>query len=136
MQQHADGGRLGLGITLRIAAALLARLGQARPAAVLSGAAAANFAPVGDIFPDERLDMDQALLPAREALGEAAYGGRTPKSSVTWRDMLAVAVQPKRTPGPRGGAHQPSRHLGAGAACRSCGRRQRLVLVPALPGRL
>ena len=71
VQQHADGSRLGLGITLRIAAALLARLGQAEPAAVLSGAAAANFAPVGDIF---RLDMDQGLLPAREALGEAAYG--------------------------------------------------------------
>jgi predicted ATPase/class 3 adenylate cyclase len=74
VQQHGDGSRLGLGITLRIAAALLAGLGQAEPAAVLSGAAAANFAPVGDIFPDERLDMDQGLLPAREALGEAAYG--------------------------------------------------------------
>ena len=74
VQQHADGGRLGLGITLQIAAALLARLGQAEPAAVLSGAATANFAPVGDIFPDERPDMDQGLLPAREALGGAAYG--------------------------------------------------------------
>ena len=74
MQQHADGSRLGLGVTLRIAAALLAGLGQAEPAAVLSGAATANFAPVGDIYPDERLDMDQGLLPVREALGEAARG--------------------------------------------------------------
>ncbi len=73
MQQHADGSRLGLGVTLRIAAALLAGLGQAEPAAVLSGAATANFAPVGDIYPDERPDMDQGLRPAREALGEAAY---------------------------------------------------------------
>ncbi len=52
--------------------------------------------------------------------------GRTPKSSVTCRDMLAVAVQPKRAPGPLGGAHQPSRSPRRGR-CLACSRRQRLM---------
>ena len=34
---------------------------------------------------------------------------RDPRSSATCRGMLTVAVRPKRTPGPLGGEHQPSR---------------------------
>ena len=43
VQQHGDGNRLWLGITLQRAAAVLARLGEAEPAAVLAGAVSAPF---------------------------------------------------------------------------------------------
>jgi predicted ATPase/class 3 adenylate cyclase len=73
-QQHQDGNRLGLGVTLQRAAAVLARLGEPEPAAVLSGAVLHHFAlSVANIHRDERLEMDEALVPTRRALGKAAY---------------------------------------------------------------
>jgi hypothetical protein len=43
LQRHADGTRLLLGQTLRVAPGMLAPLSEARPAAVLSGAFAAQY---------------------------------------------------------------------------------------------
>jgi hypothetical protein len=74
VQQHGDGNRLGLGITLQRAAVVLARLGEAEPVAVLTGAVSAHFAlSVVNIYRDERLEIDEAQAAARRALGEAAY---------------------------------------------------------------
>jgi len=75
VQQHADGTPLLLGLTLRIAAVVLARLGEAGPAAVLSGAVSAHF-PVSFSAEnqDERMAIDEAQALARHALGEAEYG--------------------------------------------------------------
>jgi hypothetical protein len=75
VQQHGDDNRLGLGMTLERAAAVLARLGHAEPAAVLAGAVSAHFPlSVAATCQYERLEIDEALVPARRALGEAAYG--------------------------------------------------------------
>ena len=72
-QLAGDGNRLGLGMTLERAGAVLARLGEAEPAAVLAGADSARFAwSVAAIYPDERLGIDEAQVIARRALGEAA----------------------------------------------------------------
>ena len=74
VQQHADGNRLSLGMTLRIAAVVLARLGEAEPAAVLSGAFSAHFPPsISAVHKDERMEIREAQSLARHALGEAAY---------------------------------------------------------------
>jgi predicted ATPase/class 3 adenylate cyclase len=74
VQQHGDGNRLGLGMTLERAAAVLAQLGEAEPAAVLAGAVSAYFPlSVAATYHYERLEIDEALIPARRALGEAAY---------------------------------------------------------------
>ena len=74
VQQHGDGNRLGLGMTLERAAAVLARLGEAEPAAVLAGAVSAHFPlSVAATYHYERLKIDEALVPARLVLGEAAY---------------------------------------------------------------
>jgi predicted ATPase/DNA-binding XRE family transcriptional regulator len=74
VQQRGDGNRLGLGITLQRAAAVLARLGEAEPAAVLTGAVSDHFAlSLASIHEDQRLEIDQAQIPVRRALGEAAY---------------------------------------------------------------
>jgi predicted ATPase len=74
VQQHGDGNRLGLGMTLERAAAVLARLGQAETAAVLAGAVSAHFPlSVAATYQYERLEIDEALVPARRALGDAAY---------------------------------------------------------------
>ena len=74
VQLHGDGNRLGLGTTLQRAAAVLARLGEAEPAAVLAGANLAHSAlSVVNIYRDERLEFDEAQAAARRALGEAAY---------------------------------------------------------------
>jgi predicted ATPase/class 3 adenylate cyclase len=74
VQQHGDGNRLGLGMTLERAAAVLAQLGEAEPAAILAGAVSAHF-PLSVVatYHYERLEIDEALVPARRALGEAAY---------------------------------------------------------------
>jgi predicted ATPase/class 3 adenylate cyclase len=74
VQLHGDGNRLGLGTTLQRAAAVLARLGEAEPAAVLAGADLAHSAlSVVNIYRDERLEIDEAQAAARRALGEGAY---------------------------------------------------------------
>jgi ATP/maltotriose-dependent transcriptional regulator MalT len=69
-----EGNRLGLGMTLERAAAVLVRLGEFEPAAVLAGVDSARFAlSVAAIYPDERRGIDEAQATARRALGEAAY---------------------------------------------------------------
>ena len=74
VQLAGDGNRLGIGMTLERAGAVLARLGEAEPAAVLAGADSARFAwSVAAIYPDERLGIDEAQVTVRRALGEAAY---------------------------------------------------------------
>jgi predicted ATPase len=74
VQEHADGSRLMLGMTLRIAAVMLARLGEAGPAAALSGAVSAHFQPsISAVHEGERMALDEAQSLARGALGEAAY---------------------------------------------------------------
>jgi hypothetical protein len=70
LRHHADGNRLLVGDALRIAAGMLARLGEAGPAAVLSGAFAAHFPARSE---HERRAADQTQALARNALGEAAY---------------------------------------------------------------
>ena len=73
VQEHADGSRLMLGMTLRIAAVMLARLGEAGPAAALSGAVSAHFQPsISAVYEGERMALDEAQSLARGALGEAA----------------------------------------------------------------
>jgi predicted ATPase len=74
LQHHADGTRILLGQTLRGAAGMLARLGEATPAAVLSGALAAQFpAPLSARTENEQRSTGQTQALARHALGEAAY---------------------------------------------------------------
>jgi hypothetical protein len=74
VQLHGDGNRLGLGITLQRAAAVLARLGDPEPAAILAGAVAAQFTvTVGNIHTQEQAEIDNAQSNVRRALGEAAY---------------------------------------------------------------
>jgi hypothetical protein len=74
LQHHADGTRQLLGRALRVAAVVLARLGEAGPAAVLSGAFAAHFsASISAMYEYERIETGQTQALARHALGEAAY---------------------------------------------------------------
>jgi len=74
VQQHGDGNRLGLGVTLQRAAAVLARLGDSEPAAILAGAVSAHFAvAVGNVHSQEQAEIDDAQSNVRCALGEAAY---------------------------------------------------------------
>ena len=74
LQHHADGTRALLGLALRVAAGMLARLGEAGPAAVLSGALAAHFpASISASNENERTAAGKTQALARHALGEAAY---------------------------------------------------------------
>jgi predicted ATPase len=74
-QAHADGNRLLLGATLQVAIGVLARLGEAELAVVLSGAFSAHFAPdISAFHQDEMMGIGEAQSLARHALGEAAYG--------------------------------------------------------------
>ena len=74
VRQHADGNRLLFGITLQSAATMLARLGQARPAAVLAGAVSAHFpGSISAVHQEARMEITQAQSLARDALGESAY---------------------------------------------------------------
>ena len=73
-QAQADGNRLLLNMTLQCAAVVLARLGEAEPAAVLSGAYSAHFPPdISPVHQDQKMDIGEAQSLARHALGEAAY---------------------------------------------------------------
>jgi hypothetical protein len=73
-QRHAEGNRLYLGMTLQITAAMLARLGEAEPAAVLAGAFSAHFPPdISAVRQDEHLGIGEAQSLAGRALSEAAY---------------------------------------------------------------
>jgi predicted ATPase len=74
-QQQADGNRLLLNMTLQIAAVVLARLGEAEPAAVLSGAFSAHFPlAVSAVNENDTMGIGEAQSLARHALGEAAHG--------------------------------------------------------------
>jgi predicted ATPase/class 3 adenylate cyclase len=73
LRQHADGIRVLLGLTLRLAAEVLARLGEAGPAAVLSGAVAAHFPSISAGNENEQAEFEQTPALARNALGVAAY---------------------------------------------------------------
>ncbi|HYB17819.1 MAG TPA: hypothetical protein VEF71_20455, partial [Streptosporangiaceae bacterium] len=73
-QQHADGDRLSLGGTIELAAVVFARLGEAGPAAVLSGAFSAHFPlDISAVPKGERMEIGEAQSLARHALGEAPY---------------------------------------------------------------
>jgi tetratricopeptide (TPR) repeat protein len=73
-QHHADGSRLLLGMTLQVTVMMLARLGEAGPAAVLSGAVSAHFpSSILPVREGGQVEMDEAQSLARDALGEAAY---------------------------------------------------------------
>jgi len=74
-RHHGDGNRLLLGGTLQVAAGVLARLGEAEPAAVLSGAFSAHFPPdISAVHQNVKMGIGEAQSLARHALGEAAYG--------------------------------------------------------------
>jgi predicted ATPase len=74
VRHHADGTRLLLGLALRVAAGMLARLGEAGPAAVLSSAFAAHFpASISARNENEQVATGKTQALARHALGEAAY---------------------------------------------------------------
>jgi hypothetical protein len=74
LRHHADGTRLLLGLALCIAGGMLARLGEAEPAAVLSGAFAAHFPEsISAMYENEQMATDQTQALAQYALGEAAY---------------------------------------------------------------
>jgi predicted ATPase len=74
LHHHADGNRLALGLALRLAAGMLARLGEAGPAAVLSGAFAAHFpASISADNENERVAAGQTQALAQHTLGETAY---------------------------------------------------------------
>jgi hypothetical protein len=74
LRHHADGTRVLVGQTLRIAAGMLSRLSEAGPAAVLSGALAAHFpASLSARNESELRAIDRSQALARHSLGEAAY---------------------------------------------------------------
>jgi hypothetical protein len=74
LQHHADGNRLLIGQTLLVGAGMLARIGEATPAAVLSGALAAHSpASISARNKDEQTSTGRSRALARDALGEAAY---------------------------------------------------------------
>ena len=73
---------------------MLARLGEAGPAAVLSGAFTAHFpAFLPAWIENERMAADQAQALARDALGEAAYGAAVGRGAAMDEDeIVAYAV--------------------------------------------
>ena len=93
-QQHADGSRLGLGMTLRVAAIMLARLGEAGPAAVLAGAFSAHFpASISAMNEDDRIAIDEAQSLARHMLGEAAYSAALGRGAAMDEDQVVGYTQ-------------------------------------------
>ncbi len=93
-RQHADGYRLFLGMTLEVAAVVLARIGEAEPAAVLSGAFSAHFPPdISSVHKDERLEIGEAQALARHALGEAAYSAAVRRGATMDDDEVVSYAQ-------------------------------------------
>jgi hypothetical protein len=94
VQQHAGGNRLLLNMTLQIAAVVLARLGEAEPAAVLSGAFSAHFPPdISAVHQDVKMDIGEAQSLARRALGEAAYGAALARGAAMDDEEVAGYAQ-------------------------------------------
>jgi non-specific serine/threonine protein kinase len=127
LRYHADGTRLPLGLALRTAAGMLARVGEAGPAAVLSGAFAAHF-PASRSASDEteQRAADRTLALARDALGEAAYDAAVGRGAAMDEDeavrysvgemrrVAALLAEPTRgctarTAGPQAAATVPPR---------------------------
>ena len=113
VQQHGDGNLLGLGITLHRSAAVLARPGEPEPAAVLAGAVSAKFPfSLASIDNDEQLELVEAQVPARRALGEAACGAAHARGAAMddhevvdyalglFRRLAALLTEPGTTPSP------------------------------------
>jgi predicted ATPase/class 3 adenylate cyclase len=93
-QQHADGNRLLLNMTLQITAVVLARLGAAEPAAVLSGAFTAHFPPgISGVHQDVTMGIEEAQSLARHALGEAAYSAALARGTAMDEDQLIEYAQ-------------------------------------------
>jgi non-specific serine/threonine protein kinase len=94
LQHHADGDRLLVGQTLRVGAGMLTRLGEATPAAVLSGALAAQFpASIAARNKDEQTTTGRSRALARAALGEAAYDAALSRGAAMDEDeVVAYAV--------------------------------------------
>ena len=93
-QQHADGNRLLLGMTLQIAAVALARLGEAEPAVVLSGAFSAHFpSDISGVHEDEKMGIGEAQSLAHRTLGEAAYSAALARGAAMDDDELAGYAQ-------------------------------------------
>ena len=93
-QQHADGNRLLLGMTLQIAAVALARLGEAEPAVVLSGAFSAHFPPdISAVHEDEKMGIGEAQSLARRTLGEAAYSAALARGAAMDDDEVVGYAQ-------------------------------------------
>ena len=120
-QQHADGDRLLLGITLQIAAVVLAGLGEAEPAAVLAGAFSAHFPPdISAVPKDEQMWIGEAQSLARRALGEAAYSAALARGAAMDDDQIVGYAQGeyRRLVAPRAepGAQAPESPPGPGAA--------------------
>jgi hypothetical protein len=92
LQHNADGSRLLLGLALRIAAGMLARLGEAGPAAVLSGAFATHFQSISASNENERMATDKTQALARHALGEAAYDAALSRGAAMDDDEIVSYV--------------------------------------------
>jgi len=93
-QQHADGNRLLLNMTLQITAVVLARLGEAEPAVVLSGAFSAHFLPdISAVHQDVTMGIEEAQSLARRALGEAAYSAALRRGAAMDDDQVVQYAQ-------------------------------------------
>jgi hypothetical protein len=93
LQYHTDGNRISLGDTLRIAAGMLARLGEAGPAAVLYGAVAAVSGAATARNERERRAIGRSQDLARDALGEAAYDAALSRgAAMDDNEVVAYAV--------------------------------------------
>jgi len=119
-QQHADGTRLLLGATLQMTAVVLARLGEAEPAAVLAGAFSAHFPPdISAVPKDEKMGIGAAQSLARRALGEAAYSAALARGAAMDDDQIVGYAQGeyRRLAAPRAepGAQAPESPPGPGA---------------------
>jgi len=93
-QAQADGNRLLLNMTLQCAAVVLARLGEAEPAAALSGAFSAHFPPnISPVHQDVKMDIGEAQSHARYALGEAAYSAALARGAAMDDDEVVGYTQ-------------------------------------------
>ena len=78
----------------QLAAVVLARLGEAEPAAVLAGAFSAHFPPdISAVPKDERLGIGEAQSLARRALGEAAYSAALARGAAMDDDEVVGYAQ-------------------------------------------
>jgi hypothetical protein len=89
LRHHADGNRLYLSAALRVAAGMLARVGEAGSAAVLSGASAAHFpASTSALTEQDRAATAKTQALARDALGAAAYDAAVSRGAAMDEDEI------------------------------------------------